>query len=254
MIADQKNETLFERLAEEGLHAKPEQPSSYAGIQSFGMDSMAAMSYILRLGLNPGCQEINVSSLIDTAENPALLKGEDGIFTSGLIPKPSYFAYKMLQHMNGELIHWGKYHAVVRKKRDDSTQSSYCLVCYNHNEETENLCKRQSSIEETLDRIDRFTASLDIGIHLNGIFGKYQIVIYRLSQADSLLNFAMKNGISRTCGEEVNRILSWSASPKVDISTETLTGTMFFHISLNGLEAQCILITPLQSDDDYERQ
>jgi hypothetical protein len=218
------------------------------------MDSMAAASCILKQGLNPGCREITLNSLIDEAEDSALLNGKDGIYTAELIPKPSYFAYKMLRHMNGDLIHWGKYHAVVRRPGVAGAKSSWCIVCFNHSEEIESLCRRPSSAEETRERIEKFNDSLDIGIHLSGIFGPHQIMIYRLSPENSIFDYMMKNGIERKVREEESSILKWSVSPKVDISAETLTGSMFLSVSIKGLEAQCIMILPGNAQDSSERR
>lgn len=245
-------EDLYLRLAQEGIRPKPEQPLNGREFQSFGLDSVAAASCILKQGLNPACREIAMNSLIDGSatdggRGSVLLRGEDGIFTSGMVPKPSYFAYKMLQHMHGSLIHWGKYHAVVRKPGSGNGKDSYCIVCCNHSEEIESLCRRPSSIEETRERIGKFTDTLDIGIRLNGIFGSHQIIIYRLDSGNSLLDYAVKNGPDRRLTEDENRVLAWSVAPKVDISSETLTGSLYFSVSLRGLEAQCIMITPNQA-------
>lgn len=254
VVDGQINEDLVERLGKAGILARHSQPPASGHTQVYGLDSIAAAPYILKQGLNPGHREISVNSLIDNDEDPSLLKGCDGILTSGLVPKPSYFAYQMLGQMHGELIHWGKYHAVVRRSeiqmntKGSDAKSSYCIVCYHHDEETENLCKRPSSIEETLDRINRYTGSLDIGIRLNDIYGTHRIMIYRLGHTGSLLDLMVKNGISRAVSKEENQLLTWSASPKADISTETLTGSMFLSVSLKGPEAQCITITPVQSD------
>jgi hypothetical protein len=103
-----------------------------------------------------------------------------------------------------------------------------------------------SSIEEALERIAKFTDKLDIGLRLNGIFGPHQIIIYRLDSGSSLLNYALKNGPSRRLTPEESKILSWSTSPKVNISSETLSGSLYLSVSLKGLEAQCIMITPNQ--------
>ena len=239
-------EDLSRRYAAEGILAKPDPQLSAREFQSFGMDSAAAASCILKQGLNPGCREITMNSLIDVGGESLLLKGEDGILTSGLVPKPSYFAYQMLEHMRGSLIHWGKFHAVVRKPDNSGGKDSYCIVCYNHSEEIESLCRRPASIEETLERIGKFTDKLDIGLRLNGIFGSHQIIIYRLDCGSSLLDYALKNGPSRRLTSEENKILSWSICPKVDISSEPLSGSLYFSVSLKGLEAQCIMITPNQ--------
>jgi len=248
IIVDRENdpgfyEKLITSLQQTGIRSRVEQPSSAAEFQTFGMDSMAASSYILKQGLNPGCREITINSLLDSGEESILLKGENGIYTAGLVPKPSYYAYKILQHMNGILIHWGKYHAVVKKQNADGGGSAYCIVCYNHSEDMESLCKRPSTLEETRERIDKYTDSLDIGIHLDGIYGSHQITIYRLSLENSLLDYAVKNGLNRRRTEEENKILTWSTAPKVDLSTETLSGSLYFSVSLKGLEAQCIMIT-----------
>ena len=252
--ADTPMQNLVKRLEREGIRMRSEQSSPVLGHPSFGMDSMAAASYILKQGLTPGCREIALNSLVDGAENSAMLKGEDGIYTADLIPKPSYFAYKMLRHMRGELIHWGKYHAIVRKPEKSGGQCSWCIVCYNHSEEIESLCRRPSSAEEAEEKIGKFTGSLDIGIHLDGIFGPHQIMIYRQGPENSIFHFAMKSGISRGLLDGEDRILTWSVSPKVDISAETLTGSMFLSVSLKGLEAQCIMIVPLKTESGSERR
>jgi AraC-like DNA-binding protein len=251
---DTAMENLRQRLEQEGIRIRSEQTSLSPQLPMFGMDSMAAASCILKQGLTPGCREITLNSIVDGSENYAVLKGEDGIFTADLIPKPSYFAYKMLRHMNGELIHWGKYHAIVRKNDQSSGKCSWCIVCYNHSEEIESLCRRPSSAEETAERIRNFTDTLDVGIHLDGIFGPHQIIIYRQSPENSIFHFSMKNGISRRLMDDEGRILTWSVSPKVDISTEALSGSMFLSVSLKGLEAQCIMIVPLKTDGGSERR
>ncbi len=254
IVADREMSGLMEKLGREGIRIRQDQPLPASDHPSFGMDSMAAASFILKQGLNPGCREITLNSLIDEAEGSALLKGKDGIYTADLIPKPSYFAYKMLQHMKGDLIHWGKYHAIVRRPGNAGTKSSWCIVCYNHNEEIESLCRRPSSAEETRERIDKFTDSLDIGIHLSGIFGPHQIIIYRLSPENSIFDHMMKSGITRNVLEEESSILKWSVSPKVDVSTETLTGSMFLSVTIKGLESQCIMILPNSTEDGSERR
>lgn len=246
METDTPTEHLRERLEREGIRMRIEQSPLSPGLPSFGMDSMAAASYILKQGLTPGCPEITGNSIVDGTENSAALKGEDGIYTANLIPKPSYFAYKMLQHMRGELIHWGKYHAIVRRVDRSTGQCSWCIVCYNHSEEIESLCRRPSSAEETEARIRNFTDTLDVGIHLDGIFGPHQIMIYRQSPENSIFHLTMKNGISRRLLDDEDRILTWFVSPKADLSAETLTGSMFLSVSLKGLEAQCIMIVPLK--------
>lgn len=254
VIADREICGIPEKLAQEGIRIRPDQLPPVPEHSVFGMDSMAAVSCILKQGLKPGCREIVMNSLIDGGEGSALLKGEDGICTANLIPKPSYFAYKMLQQMEGELIHWGKYHAVVRKPEKAGAKCSWCIVCYNHCEELESLCRRPSSAEETRERIDKFTDSIDIGIHLSGIFGPHQIMIYRLSPENSIFYYMMKSGVTRKIHEEESSILRWSVSPKVDLSTENLTGSMFLSVSLKGLEAQCIMILPDSAEDGSERR
>ena len=236
---------LAERLMAEGIHSKIVPSERISDLQNFALDSIAAVPCLLRQGLNPDCSKITMNSFIDSRSPSTLLKGEDGIYTSGLVPKPSYFAYKMLQYMNGALIQSGKFHAFVRKPSGNGNPDAYCIVCHHHNEEVINLCEGPFSIEETKKFINKFSDTLDIGIHLNGLTGTYQIIKYRLNPENSLLDYAVNNGLSREIGEEENRILTWLVSPKVDISTETLAGSVFFNIALKGSEALCIQIIPV---------
>ena len=238
-------EELSTRLLSEGLHCSFESPKSKVFLPSYGMDSCAAASYILRQGLNPGCKSITMNSILDQTENGFLLNGEDGIFTAGLVPKPSFYAYKMLQHMDGELIHWGKYHAVVRKPNGSEGLPSYCIACYNHHEEIDNLCKRPSSPEEAGERISGFNHTLNIGIHLDGLSGIYRITKYRLSSERCLLNYSINNGIHRKMRADENPIITWFTAPQVDIATETVSQSLFVSLTLRGLDSQCILIEPL---------
>lgn len=245
---------LTQRLEYEGIPYRLQYESKKKE-KCFGLDSIAANPYILKMGLSPQCSELAVNSLIDEAYEPEespdnpnkpakLLDGGDGMLTADLIPKPSYFAYLALQMMEGDLIHWGKYHAITRQPGNQKKGDSFCILVFNQNEDTENLCRRASSMEEAIDKINGFDDVLDMGIRINGLKGSYQIMKYRINKENCLLSYAAKSGISSRMPRHGKTLLTWLASPKIDTSMEEVNGSLFVNVSLKGLESECIMITP----------
>jgi len=238
-------EELISWLKVEGISSKLILSNAQDEKKMFGFDSIAANPFILKLGLSPQCSQLTVNSLIDDFEGTSLLNGGDGIFTVNLIPKPSYFAYKSLQFMEGDLIHWGKYYAISRQNGKDGKPDSFCIVVYNQSDDTENLCKRTSSLEETTETLTQFDGVLDIGIRLNGLSGHYQIVKFRVTAENCLFYHAAKIGFSKRIERDEKSLLTWLVSPKINILTEEVRNSLYVNASLKGTESECIIITPI---------
>ena len=151
-------------------------------IPSSGYDSIAAAIQLVQSYFSSE-METFIYRLRDLGDKDVILKGGMGCLTSGFIPKPSYYACRLLQNAKGKLISCGKFHYVLK---DEYKEDSYIIVILNYNDAIQHLCISGTGIYETNDTINSFIDEMTIDISIPVSDGKYIITKHALSNQDSI--------------------------------------------------------------------
>ncbi|MFV0518190.1 MAG: helix-turn-helix domain-containing protein [Aminipila sp.] len=150
---------------------------------SAGYDSITAVIHMFRTFFISK-ENILHCKLRDQGEPSKILKGSPSCVTSCLVPKPSFYAYKILNNIKGELLCWGKYYYVI--KNDLTEKDSYTLVAINYDDDIQNLYMRNASVYETNDIINSFKDELNVDFSIPVESGQYVIAKYALTNSNSI--------------------------------------------------------------------
>ncbi|QIB70076.1 AraC family transcriptional regulator [Aminipila butyrica] len=150
---------------------------------SAGYDSIVAAIHIFRTYFISKENNLHCK-LRDQGDPSKILKGAPSCITSSLIPKPSFYAYRLLKNIKGKLLYWGKYYYVI--KNDLSERDSYTLAVINYNDDIQNLYMRNAGAYEVNDIINSFKDELQVDFSIPVESGQYVIAKYALSNANSI--------------------------------------------------------------------
>ena len=128
-------------------------------VTSSGFDSISAALRLIASCFAPAGENIRMF-LRDQDDSAVMLKGEGALMTSCLVPKPSFYTWKLLKNISGSLVGNGKYYYVI--KNDPPGAGSYTLVVMNYNEDILRLCSREAGAHETCDVIASFKDELSV--------------------------------------------------------------------------------------------
>ena len=207
---------------------------------SAGFDSIAAAIQIFQRFFSAKENSLHCR-LRDQGDASTILKGESGVLTSGLIPKSSFYAYRLLQSIRGDLLYWGKYYYIIRDITENRT--SYIIVVLNYNEEILHLPERCSGIFETNDIISDFRDELNIDFSLPVSAGQYIIAKYALTNTSSIFAHMSHLGFSEQLPLADEWIHLLSTEPQTQVYTDSIDDRLSLSISIAGAGINVVAIS-----------
>ena len=209
---------------------------------SFGYDSIARAIHLFQSALTIGSEKLSFQ-LRDQGDFSKVLKGMPASLTSCMIPKPSFYAYKLISHIKGDLIACGKYYYVIRSCMNH--RISYIFVLINFNDEISQICLRPTSMHETNDIISTFMDELSVDFSIQLSTGKYMIAKYALTNDTSIfaqmsyLNFLDNFPFQ----EEWIHLLN--TEPLSQVTVKNAEETLDINASLRGAGVQIIVASEI---------
>lgn len=189
--------------------------------------------------------------LRDQGDSLKILKGSRSCMTSCLIPKPSYYAYRLLRNIKGQLLYMGKYYFVVK---DDSMENpAYILAVINHNDDIRRLCSRKVGAFEADDVSRSFKDELNIDFTIPLADGKYAVGRYALTDSNSVLSHMARLEFADTfpLPESWARLIS--TEPMSQVYMETVSGKINVSSAISGAGIEIIVIAPAEDAESPGR-
>lgn len=207
-------------------------------IPSFGYDSIAAAIHLVQSFFSSD-EKLFQYRLRDQGDSNTVLKGSMGCLTSGLIPKPAYYACRLLQNIRGTLKSCGKFHYVVQNK---TSADSYTIVMLNYNDEIQHLCTRDTGIYETNDIINGFIDELTLDFSIPVTNGEYIVTKYTLSNKESIFSHMSQIGFPENIPISDGWMHLLHTQPQSQISLETAENGLNISASISGAGLNFITI------------
>lgn len=209
---------------------------------SAGHDSIAAPIHLFRRGFSMDKNVLHCR-LRDQGEASRILKGTPACMTSGFIPKPSYYAYRLLGNIKGQLLYRGSHYCVI--KNEASEKASYTLVAMNYNEEIEHLPMRNIGAYEADDIIHSFKDELSIDFSIPVSPGSYAIAKYALSNSNSILAHISNLGFPDSNSLPDTWVRMLNTEPKTQVRVEDVTeaeGMLHLSSVIKGAGVQVVVV------------
>ena len=229
---------ILNRLRFSGYEVSVIYENSLKAASSYGYDSIAYAVSILR-----SCcltdQDKFYCRLRDQGRGSVVLKGLPSCITSGLIPKPAFYAYRLLNILCGDLLFWDQHCYIIRS---DTQPETWILILINYNQDILNLCSRNAGIHETKDVISTFRDELQVDFRLALPPGKYTVIQTAFSNANSIFSHMAQLGFPDHF--PLSNLLSqyFSTEPQTQMRTEDVSGTMDISSSISGVGVHVTII------------
>lgn len=211
---------------------------------SAGYDSIGAAIHMFRTYFISK-ESILHCRLRDQGETSKLLKGAPSCITSCLVPKPSFYAYRLLENIKGSLLCWGKYYYVI--KNDFSENDSYTLAVINYNDDIEHLLARNASVYEANDIINSFKDELNVDFSIPVESGRYVIAKYELSNSNSIFAHMAHLGFPEACPLPEAWIHMLNTEPQSQVSVENVNDKLSISSVIRGAGIHIIVVEKVSS-------
>ena len=185
---------------------------------------------------------INLQLFDENSASMAPISGKNGLITLSGTKKPSYYAYKLLAKLIGDIIKTGENYIISRYT--ENKYKNIWIAVYNNNNEISSFPKCDSANEA---RNFEFSYKIETEIlfHLINISGLYRVTRYLLSGERSLLAaldrgsyINKKNVVPFPPPDYIN----WFTTPKTDTETVSAQDSMSIHVKLKGYSCELIRI------------
>lgn len=213
---------------------------------SAGCDSIAAAIQVFRSSFLSK-EETLCCRLRDQGDPFRILKGAPACITSGFVPKPVFYAYRLLRKIKGRLLYWGKYYYVI--KNDTGSRVSYTLVVTNYSDVILNLCMRNASVYETSDILNSFKDELSIDFTIPVEAGQYTIAKYGLSNDDSIFSHMAHLNFPETFPLPEAWLHMLSTEPRSQVGLETVEDRLHISSVIKGAGVHVIVIEKTQESE-----
>ncbi|MDF2657120.1 MAG: AraC family transcriptional regulator [Bacillota bacterium] len=239
--ADSKKATALieDRLSSIGYEVSAVCDNGLCCGSSAGYDAIAAAIQIFRTFFTAKENTLHCR-LRDQGEPSRILKGTPSCITSGLVPKPSFYAYRLLQNIKGELLCWGKYYYVI--KNGLSEKDSYTLVVINYNDAIQHLSLRNASVYEANDIINSFKDELHVDFRISVASGQYVIAEYALSNANSIFAHMSQLGFPESFPLPEAWFHMLNTEPQAQVSVENVDDELNISSAIKGAGIHIIVV------------
>lgn len=252
-IAPGDDETDFlllqNRLTFLGYNVKKTYENNLPLASSYAYDSIAHAVSILHNYLISKQTELNFR-LRDQGDTSVILKGKSSCLTSSLVPKPSYYAYQLIQKLQGDLLYWDPHCYIMKTKENENT---WVLILLNYNDDVLNLCSRHASIYETRDIVRAFRDELQVDFHLSLPAGTYTIIQSALSDTNSIFDQMRALDFQEPLSLSKNWQQFFSTEPQTHFRKENVDGTLEISSDIFGVGVHITVIQQQQALDNVEK-
>ena len=214
---------------------------------AFGYDSFAAFIHIFKAHFLSK-EEPVLCRLRDQGDPQIVLKGLPCCFTSNQVAKPSFYAYLLLQIINGNLLHWNKYYSVLKTRLDGT--DAYILMGFNYSDEMERLCVQGAGIHEVNDVLNNFMDEITLDFDLPLKPGKYSVLKFSFSDKNTIFRYMAQLGFPKYTPFSRDWLQFLNTQPSIQGLLETVTDdslSVSFH--MRGPAAQIAVIRPTQGEE-----
>ncbi len=208
-------------------------------------DSIIMMPYIFNRAMEKKEYLRDFSSMVDDTNELIEIKGKPGIMTAGLIRKPSYYAYKMLSDLKGDIIAAGESHIISAAARTREHCDGLRILLYNDDERVARMVEGQYPLAEVMEAVYRFRNSREIILKISGLSGAYKVKRYKYSRDNSMLAFNAKLGFPGSLNSAEEQMCQWGSSPDVDFSIVNVADVFNLQSYLSGFSAELIMLDKL---------
>lgn len=205
---------------------------------SAGYDSIAAPIYLFRTYFTAKENLLHLR-LRDQGDATRILKGASSCITSCMVPKPSFYGYRLLSNIRGQLLYWGKHYYVVKNQMEED---AYTLVVLNYNDDIQHLYMRSAGVYETNDILHSFKDELNVDFSIPVESGQYVIAKYALSNANSIFDYMSHLGFPDVVPLPESWISMLSTEPQSQVSIEHATKTLNVSSVIKGAGIHVITI------------
>ena len=235
---------ISNRLTFLGYDVSKVSESQRCSSTSSGYDSIAAAIQVLQTYFASKENSLHCR-LRDQGEPLKILKGCPGCLTSCLTPKPSFYAYRLLQNIKGDLLYWGKYYYVI--KNDSEVEDSYTIAVSNFNDDIQLLTMRSAGIYETNDVINGFMDELNVDFSIPVSPGQYVVAKYALSNANSIFTHMSHLGFPERFPLPDQWINLLNTEPQTQVSIEHIENKLDLSASIVGAGINIIVINKISA-------
>lgn len=237
----EEGKALADKIREKGYPVRMTWKNDSERFAFFGYDSIAAVVPVFQESASD--RDRMICRLRDQGSAERILKGTPACLTSGLIRKPSYYAYRMLSSVKGRILSRGKYYCAIRTNR--GALPAYILMAFHFNDEIQRLCSWEAGMHETCDAIHSFRDILNLDFHLSLDTGRYMVLKYSLSHENSIFNYMAQLGFP----DEVFLEQGWAdllcTQPDTHVHVEAIEGQMNVRFSIQGAGMQTAFVQPI---------
>ena len=244
--SDATTAQIADHLRSAGYEVSIACDNGLCGGSSAGYDSIAAGIQLFRTRLASREKTLHCR-LRDQGEPSRILKGAPSCLTSCLVPKPSFYAYKLLQKIKGTVISLENHYAVI--KNDLAGRGAYTLVSINYREDIQHLPSRNAGVYETNDLLRAFQDELHIDFNLPVEAGHYAIAKYELTNANSIFAHMSQLGFPEVFPLAEGWIRMLNTQPQAQVSLEHVDGMLNVSSGIKGAGIHVIVVEKVSQTD-----
>lgn len=202
--------------------------------RNFVMDSILMVPNIIRKGLSQDVSDTYIS--VDSADSFAMMKGDKGIITSTGLKKPSFYAYKMIGDLEGEVLERGESHLILRNGDD------FKILLYSSDSYFKEIYTSIQPPEEIVSLIESTKIENEFIIKIKNLSGTYSIKKYRMTKDNCIFSFYAKLDFPDILNEETKQLLDWASYPKVQIREVETNDQIEIQSNIREFSAEMIVV------------
>lgn len=190
---------------------------------------------------------INLQLFDEPAKTRRPIAGKNGLITSLGVKKSSFYAYKLLAKLKGEITHKGENYIISRSRENENT--NIWVAAYNNNMEIKNFPKCDSANEAHNFELS-YSSESEILFHFQSVKGVYRITRYLLSGEHSIISALTRGSYIHekkpTAFPPID-YMNWFTAPKTDTTIVNAQDSMSIHVKLKGYSCELIRIESIES-------
>lgn len=210
---------------------------------SAGNDSIAAAVHLFGTYFQSKENRLHCR-LRDQGSPSRMLKGEPACITSCMVPKPAFYAYRLLKNFKGKLLCCEKQFAVL--KNDFPQHNSYTIVVVNGNEDIFSLSSRSAGVHEANDIINSFKDELNIDFTIPVEPGQYIVAKYVLSKANSIFTHMAHLGFPNDCPIPQGWMHMLNTQPSTQVNVREVAEELSISSMIKGAGVHVILVKKIE--------
>lgn len=212
---------------------------------SYGFDTIASAINAFLTAFSANAQP-SCCKLRDQGSQAKVLKGMPGILTSGLISKPAFYAYRLLQNIKGKLIYWGKYYYII--KNDYDSEDSYTIIVLNYNDNIRHMTEWNIGPYEASDIISNFMNELSLDFKIPLSKGQYIIAKYAFTNSNSIFSHMASLRFPDKVPLADGWIQQFSTEPQTQSDIEEVNDVISINASVTGAGIEVFVIRPFYEE------